>query len=348
MPVLDPEGLIRERVDALKQAHRDAGLARAQLDVSGGIDSATMLALLVRALGPDSITAVYSSIHSSTASAQRAREVASHFGVRLVELDLSASFDALLAQLRAGLEAAGYPLAEIDARMASDGTVLGSIRSCLRAPVGRGLNRMTGGGLRHGTGNECEDRWLRFYQKGGDGEVDSNPLAMLSKGEVYQLALALGVPVSIIEATPTPDLQAMGERHNDEDELRAASGGVPWTYSRIDARTGAYRRVGSIERLSRTLDLTPGVADLLFGEADPFADPDQAAQLMRLSAQTFPGHDEAQRREFLRSARRWEALTRHKLNPNCPSYGTRTALRAAGLITDALPELGEIHAREES
>ena len=43
---------------------------------------------------------------------------------------------------------------------------------------------MTGNGLRHGTGNECEDRWLRFYQKGGDGEVDSNPIAMLSKGGI--------------------------------------------------------------------------------------------------------------------------------------------------------------------
>ena len=93
------------------------------------------------------------------------------------------------AGMREALTAAGYDGAELDTRVAKDPTILGSIRSCIRAPIGRGFNRMTGGGIRHGTGNECEDRFLRFYQKGGDGEVDTNPIAMLSKGEVYQVAL---------------------------------------------------------------------------------------------------------------------------------------------------------------
>ena len=339
MPVLDAESLIQDRVRAIRRYHGASGIARAELDVSGGIDSATLLGLLVRAVGPERITAVYSSIHSAGFSLERAREAAEAFRVPLVELDLSAVFDDLIAEARRGLAAAGYSLEEIDARCAADGTVLGSIRSTLRAPVGRGLNRMTGGGLRHGTGNECEDRWLRFYQKGGDGEVDSNPIAMLAKGEVYQLARALGVPRSIIDAMPTPDLQGVGEAHNDEDELKAASGGVEWTYSRIDFETGAYTKVGTIERLSRLLDLDE--EGLLFGEIDPLSDPGRLDWLMGYAAITFPEYGEEARRNFLVSARRWEAITRHKMNPNCPSLGRRATMLAAGILTNSLPELPE-------
>jgi NAD+ synthetase len=336
MPVLDTQALIDERVDAIRRVHAQTGIRRAEIDVSGGIDSATILGLLARALGPEQVTAVYSSIQSSEDSRKRAREAAAAFGVPLVELELSDAFDAIIAECRKGLEAAGYDLAEVDALCERDGTVLGSIRSCIRAPIGRGLNRMTAGGLRHGTGNECEDRWLRFYQKGGDGEVDSNPIAMLSKGEVYQLARALGAPRSIVDALPSPDLQGRGEDHNDEDELREASGGVAWTYSRIDYESGEYTKFGTIERLSRFLDLDH--EGLLFGDIDPFGDESRRARVLAMSEQTFAGFDEAERMGFLKSARRWEAITRHKLNPNCPSYGTRESLMAAGILSNEIPE----------
>ncbi|HLT35080.1 MAG TPA: NAD(+) synthase, partial [Enhygromyxa sp.] len=245
MPVLDPQALLEERVTAIRRFHEHVRNDRAELDLSGGVDSATLLGLLVRALGPDKIVTVFTGIHSSTGSRDRAREVAAAFGVPLVEIDITRQFDELIAIMRAALVEAGYDADEIEARIRRDPTVLGSIRSCLRAPIGRGFNRLTGGGIRHGTGNECEDRWLRFYQKGGDGEVDTNPIAMLSKGETYQLAKVLGVPRSIIDATPSPDLHGVGDQHNDEDEIRALTG-VEWTYSRIDVETGQYTRVGTI------------------------------------------------------------------------------------------------------
>jgi NAD+ synthetase len=336
MPVLDTQALIDDRVSAIRRVHEGTGIARAELDVSGGIDSATVLGLLSRALGPDKVTAVYSSIQSSESSRERAREAAKAFGVSLVELDLSEAFDLIISESRRGLERAGYDLTEIDARTAADGTILGSIRSCLRAPVGRGLNRMTGGGLRHGTGNECEDRWLRFFQKGGDGEVDSNPIAMLSKGEVYQLSRALGVPRLVVDALPSPDLQGSGDAHNDEDELKSASGGVEWTYSRIDFDSGDYVKVGTIELLSRLLDLDE--EGLLFGEVDPFtADGGGSERLLELSARIFADYSRELRLGFLKSARRWEAITRHKMNPNCPSYGSRCCLLAAGILTNSMP-----------
>lgn len=340
MPVLDTTKLINNRVYAIQKLHADTGLVRAELDVSGGLDSATMLMLLAEALGPENVTAVYSSINSSEASLRRARAVAEAAGVRLIELDLSDIMRQINNEISAKVYDAGYNLQEILDRSHADPLIEGSFRSCLRAPVGRYLNRLTGGGIRHGTGNEDEDRWLRFYQKGGDGEVDTNPLAMLSKGEVYQLANALNVPREIIEAQPTPDLWGVGEEHNDEEELTKISG-VEWTYSRIDPDTGEYIRVGTIERMSRLLDLprfpniivgdNSALEDLIFN--DDLSDYAVAAPVAERAVAMGLTSDHVE------SAKKWERITRHKMNPNCPSLGSRQELLDAGILTNELPEV---------
>jgi len=333
MPVRDVERLIENRVNVIRQYHKDAGIERAELDVSGGVDSAVMLGLLSRALGPENVTAVYQGINSSQESLDRAREVCKVFGVNLVEIDLSKNFNDLVMKMHAALHSAGYDFEEVAQRSDDDPTILGSIRSCIRAPIGRGFNRMTGGGIRHGTGNECEDRWLRFYQKGGDGEVDTNPLAMLSKGEVFQLGRGLGVPNSILSALPTPDLWGTGEGHNDEDELKSMTG-VEFTYSRVDPDTGEYTRVGTIERVSRFAD-----DHAMIFEDGPGQDVVYVRTLCHQSVSEWFGMTLEDTRELFHQARKMERITRHKMNPNCPSLGNRGFLVRAGILTNELPEV---------
>lgn len=358
MPVLDPKRLVQERAGAIEAFHAAAGLAQAELDVSGGVDSAVVLGLLVKALGAKKVTAVYMGIDSSAASLARAREVTGAFGVPLVELNLTAHFNALWASmvdawlatapaapwwggpgLRDNRDRMAYTLKE---RLEKDPTIRGSFRSCLRAPVGRGLNRIAGGGIRHGTGNEDEDRFLRFYQKGGDGEVDTNPIAMLSKGEVYQLAIALDVPRTIVEAVPSPDLWGNGDAHNDEAEL-ASWAGVPFTYSRVDPATGAYRTVGTIERVARLLDQPWGwgeavcAADVLFSDSALTNAALNELVLLACASNCFTGDfDHTDIADFLVAARRVERQTRHKVNPNIPMLGTRSALVESGILTNNL------------
>lgn len=338
MPILSASALIESRCAAICGYHLRTGIDRAQLDVSGGVDSAVLLALLARAIGPEKITAVYSSIHSSDSSRSRAEEIARACNVPLIKLDLSEIFDQLSEHLQSQAVAAGYSRAALESDIQSDPTVLGSLRSCLRAPIGRGLNRMTRGGIRHGTGNECEDRFIRFYQKGGDGEVDTNPIQMLSKGEVYQLAAALDVPQSILEALPSPDLHGNAEAHNDEDELRELTG-VAWTYSRVDPQSGQYQALGTIELTSRFLD-RPGVSELLFGDAELSAQ--NWSDLCRL-ARTHEFHALSGQgtlvEALLRSARKLEKSSRHKFNPAIPSLGRREQLVIAGWLDNRLPDL---------
>ena len=74
-----------------------------------------------------------------------------------------------------------------------------------------------------GTGNLSEAT-CGYFTKWGDGAHDINPLAKLTKTEVYLLAKYLQVPESIINAKPSADLWA---GQTDEDEM-----GV--TYKQID------------------------------------------------------------------------------------------------------------------
>lgn len=325
MPVVNNPALIDNRVSAIQDFHRSLGNMKAELDVSGGIDSAVMVCLLARALGPENVIAVYSSIHSSAQSALHAEMACAHAGVKLIKLDLSPFFDGLTSHLMAQSVVTGYDAVEMTQRIDGDATVLGSFRSCIRAPIGRFMNRLHGGAIRHGTGNEDEDRWLRFFQKGGDGEVDTNPMAMLTKGEVRQLAVTLGLPAAIIDQTPTPDLWGTGDAHNDEEELSKLSG-VEWTYSKVDPKTGEYTYVGTIEKMSRLLDHF-SVTILTHHYLDVTSEMMEDARSLGLTL------------DHIRSARKWERATRHKFNPNIPTLGTREELIAAGILSDTLPAI---------
>ncbi|MEM7244733.1 MAG: hypothetical protein AAF533_05285 [Acidobacteriota bacterium] len=349
MPLRRPEALIDERVHALRSFHESAGLERAQLDVSGGIDSAVMLALLAHALVPSKITAVHTRIDTDPSASARAHEVAESLDVRLLDLDLGPLHARLLDELRDALVPDARERTLLEERVSNDPTIVGSLRSTLRAPVGRALNRLAGNGVRHGTGNECEDRWTRFFQKGGDGEVDTNPLGMLSKGEVYQLAVALELPRSVIVAAPSPDLWGRDHVHSDEDELERYLGldpGPHCFYSAVDPEDGSYRRVGLIERLSRFLDEPfvlgddggKTIGDRLFG--GPGTPTEMGTLLARARESAALGTlDEGLRDALVLTAREVERRTRHKVNPACPQLGSRRELhRLGGLLDDHLPE----------
>ena len=344
MPVVNANALIDERVQSIQDYHAKTGIQRAELDLSGGIDSAVMAGLLVLALGAEQLTVVYSSINSGSTTQRRAQRLADALGIRLIVHDLTQTYEAMISDMRRNLAAAGFDSKEIDDRIAQDNTILGSIRSCIRAPLGRGYLRMTGNGLRHGTGNECEDRWLRFYQKGGDGEVDSNPIAMLSKGEVFQLARGLGIRLNadeayraIITAPPTPELWGATVSHTDEDEIAAylgMAGCGQHFYSYIDPDTGAYSSIGLIERVARFNDSAAGAA--LFDDGMDETEL-QAIISQAENAASFLGVDPQITRQMLVKARTTERITRHKLNPNCPTLGDRQSLLDQQILTDELP-----------
>lgn len=376
MPVISPSRLLQDRVDAIRQYHKDTGIKRAELDVSGGIDSAVMAGLLVLALGAENVTFAHLAINSNPEQTERAKRLINAIGGKLAVADFSAAYQMIVTQvINSIIEAEpdgpyGGPglrtprehkRDEIRARLEADPTILGSIRSTLRAPLGRAYNRITGGGIRHGTGNECEDRFLRFYQKGGDGEVDSNPIAMLSKAEVYQLAYELGWHFEFgqersgalaayqetIGAIPSADLWANGDAHNDEDEISRWLG-AKFTYGKLDPKTGKVVSIGTIERVARFLDESSDTWDNVPYEKFLFADEPKAGwepDILAGYAAESPafkgsGLSRDQIEALLRGARKAERQTRHKMNPNCPALGTRKELLDKGILTDDFTAYG--------
>lgn len=342
-------------VRKIRKYHQEAGLMRATIGISGGVDSAVALGLHAHALGAENITAVYMGADSSQDSLARAREVCEVFGVKLIEMDITPIKSILVDFGIVDVTKAGVcTKEEIKARIAADPTILGSVRSTLRSPTLLMVNRLTGNGLIVGTGNRDEDDLIRFFQFGGDSVVSTAFLSEFSKANVFQMGIFLGVPKSILNAKPSPDLWGNGEEHSDETEIlsflrltKEDVGGL-LVYSYVDDQ-GRYKNLGILERASNALDLPIStstssnegnnlkVRDVLF---NPNATPQEALRKAYLdyicTSKFFRDVPYPVAMKIMEAVIRAERVTRFKANPTLPTV-TRDELKAAGAVRDALP-----------
>jgi NAD+ synthase len=180
--------------------------------VSGGIDSATVAALLCKAFGSENIFGMYRDIESNPKHWKDAQLLQKKFGFELKNFNANPLYKEILRQTHFWLNGqAGFSGA------------CDSLKSCLTTPLADFIAKAidNGGGRIYGTGNWEEDGLLYYFNKRGDGAVDYNVLGGLTKAEVRQLARHLGVPEKLITKKPSADLQGNGDKHNDESELTA-------------------------------------------------------------------------------------------------------------------------------
>lgn len=201
-------GWIAERV---KSAQRK-GIV---LGMSGGIDCSVVACLCHLAhVDIHLVMMPYGNDMSNTQSYQHALELIDKFHFAYHIFDIKPVVDALAITDEGFLEEANPLNKELS---------LANIRPRVRMTY---LYQFAQLGSRFviGTGNMAE-RTVGYFTKWGDGVSDLNPLAMLTKQEVYTLARYLGVPDSIIYKKPSAGLW---EGQTDEDELGM-------TYDQIDA-----------------------------------------------------------------------------------------------------------------
>ncbi len=229
------EAALVETVDKLvkwlQERAAESRTKNAVVGLSGGIDSAVVFALCVRAF--PRVVGVSMPCQSSAASLKQAEELVKDqinlapMGTKVehITIDLGASFLSITQQAE---DQIGFSTKNEDMRFRE-----GALRSCLRAPtldyVAKGCNALV-----YGTGNRDEDEIFRYYQKRGDGAVDNNVLAAFHKTEVRELAKFLGVPQSIIDAKPTADLWG-GEQQLDEEELGITYDEIEWVERLFDS-----------------------------------------------------------------------------------------------------------------
>jgi NAD+ synthase len=242
------EQFIREQLDELQ---RDGAI----LGVSGGIDSAVVVSLAARALGPDRVLALLlPERDSSRESRTDARLILEQLGIRHTLVEITPILSALGVYrsvplqflgiraikekvVRSTHEAYRHKLGEspflvglLGTRGRPEQQVLDAGHAYARAKHRVRLVTLYHRGEQEnrlvlGTTNRTE-ALSGLVVKWGDNVADAEPLLPLFKAQVRQLARFLDVPQRIIDKAPTPDLMpgiddetAFGVRYEVLDQV---------------------------------------------------------------------------------------------------------------------------------
>lgn len=238
-----PSTWIAGKIVKLNDYMRKYGLKTCVTSISGGIDSAVVLALCAAASKLEGSPIVHNvgvcqPIHSSAWALERGRQNIAAAGAREVIVDQTD----LHSQLQAAVDKA--------VGITGGGFATGQLRSYMRTPVGYYVAQLFGQegtpAIVMGTGNMDEDGYLAYFCKAGDGVVDVQLISDLHKSEVFQVARALHVPSATVEAPPSADLW---DGQTDEDELG-------FTYDFVELFTGYYLKLSADEKAAFTASLS--------------------------------------------------------------------------------------------
>ncbi len=199
--------IVEQLVDWLREYVYGAGCRGVVFGLSGGLDSAVVAALAVRAFGDDAL-GIIMPCYSDPTDAEHATLCAETFGLSVITVDLNQAFDTVCQTLSVTADTPPVVVANIKPRLRM--LTLNYYAALRQALVIGGTNR---------------SEWVTgYFTKHGDSGVDLMPIGPLVKRQVRELAAHLGVPQVIIDKAPSAGLW---QGQTDEGEM-----GI--TYDQLD------------------------------------------------------------------------------------------------------------------
>ena len=186
-------------VKFIKKQLTTAGFSKLIVGLSGGIDSAVVAALCVKAIGSENVYGVmlpYISSHDD--SLEHAKLVAEKFNIKYRIVEITKMVDAYFDNF------------EPDANALRRGNRMARERMCVLYDLSAKYKALVAG-----TGNLSE-LMIGYCTQYGDSACAFETIGNLYKTEVFEIAHILEVPECIITKNPTADLW---EGQTDEDEM---------------------------------------------------------------------------------------------------------------------------------
>lgn len=240
LPALDLDKAIKIITDFISDALEDSGCDGLILGLSGGIDSATVASLCVRAVGPSRVFGlVMPSLTTPKEDVKDAEEYARKLGIKTYIIDIS------------DLQNDISKLYKDDAKLSklAYGNIAPRLRMIILYLYANNKNLLV-----VGSGNKSE-LMVGYFTKYGDGGADILPIGDLYKTYVKELSKKLGVPQRIIDKKPSAGLWP---GQTDEEEL-----GI--TYRELDLILYALIDMGlSLEKASELTEIDISKVERVF------------------------------------------------------------------------------------
>lgn len=183
----------------------------AVIGISGGKDSSTVAALCVEALGRDRVIGV-TMPNGVQKDISDSIKLINHLGICHINVNIADTCKALMASVQEQLAGQGKEV--------SRQTII-NMQPRVRMTTLYAISQSMNGRVAN-TCNLSED-WVGYSTRYGDAAGDFSPLGGLTVAEVIAIGKVLGLPVDLVEKTPSDGLSGK----SDEDNLG-------FTYATLD------------------------------------------------------------------------------------------------------------------